>query len=182
MLASAAGWNRKSNGTLVRCARTHTRPEKRIRFDALWDGRSRFATLQTTVNPRGHQAKLRVVASIIISRTIVDYDLKPYLDYRALLFQPSLSEKGRESGNSLRSKFFRFRAEDSFRSFDQLVKGECPVMKNQLKSFIKDESGQDVAEYAMLLVLVAIAIAIASPTITEAVLSVFSLTKSVLGV
>jgi len=55
-------------------------------------------------------------------------------------------------------------------------------MKNQLKSFIKDESGQDVAEYAMLLVLVAIAIAIASPTITNAILSVFSRTKSVLGV
>jgi Flp pilus assembly pilin Flp len=55
-------------------------------------------------------------------------------------------------------------------------------MKNQLKRFLKDESGQDVAEYAMLLVLVAIAIAIASPTITNSVLSVFSRTKSVLGV
>lgn len=55
-------------------------------------------------------------------------------------------------------------------------------MKNQLKKLITDESGQDVAEYAMLLVLVAIAIAIASPTITNAVLSVFSRTRSVLGV
>lgn len=55
-------------------------------------------------------------------------------------------------------------------------------MKNQLKKFIKDESGQDVAEYALLLVLVAIAIAIASPTITASILSVFSRTKSVLGV
>jgi Flp pilus assembly pilin Flp len=52
----------------------------------------------------------------------------------------------------------------------------------QLKRFINDESGQDVAEYAMLLVLVAIAIAIASPTITNSVLSVFSRTRSVLGV
>ena len=51
-----------------------------------------------------------------------------------------------------------------------------------VRAFISDQSGQDVAEYAMLLVLVAIAIAIASPTITEAVLSVFSRTKSVLGV
>ncbi|HKA18581.1 MAG TPA: hypothetical protein VKN18_09695 [Blastocatellia bacterium] len=51
-----------------------------------------------------------------------------------------------------------------------------------LRGFITDQSGQDVAEYAMLLVLVAIAIAIASPTITDAVLSVFSRTKSVLGV
>ena len=53
---------------------------------------------------------------------------------------------------------------------------------NHLRGFITDQSGQDVAEYAMLLVLVAIAIAIASPTITQAVLSVFSRTKSVLGV
>ena len=52
----------------------------------------------------------------------------------------------------------------------------------QVKHFLADESGQDVAEYAMLLVLVAIAIAIASPAITDAVLSVFSRTKSVLGV
>ena len=55
-------------------------------------------------------------------------------------------------------------------------------MKNQMIRFIKEESGQDVAEYALLLVLVAIAIAIASPSITDSILSVFSRTKSVLGV
>ena len=55
-------------------------------------------------------------------------------------------------------------------------------MIGQLKRFIREESGQDVAEYAMLLVLVAIAIALASPTITDSVLSVFSRTRSVLGV
>jgi Flp pilus assembly pilin Flp len=55
-------------------------------------------------------------------------------------------------------------------------------MMRKLSRFIADESGQDVAEYAMLLVLVAIAIAIASPSITSTVLSVFSRTKSVLGV
>jgi len=55
-------------------------------------------------------------------------------------------------------------------------------MKYQIKRFIKEESGQDVAEYALLLVLVAIAIAIATPNITNAILSVFSRTKSVLGV
>ena len=64
----------------------------------------------------------------------------------------------------------------------KFIKGDCPVMKNQLKNFINDESGQDVAEYALLLVLVGIAIAIASPTITASILSVFSRTKSVLGV
>jgi len=55
-------------------------------------------------------------------------------------------------------------------------------MKNQLSRFLKEESGQDVVEYALLLVLVAIAIAIATPSITNAILSVFSRTKSVLGV
>jgi Flp pilus assembly pilin Flp len=51
-----------------------------------------------------------------------------------------------------------------------------------LKRFLTEESGQDVAEYALLLVLVAIAIALASPSITDAILSVFSRTQSVLGV
>jgi Flp pilus assembly pilin Flp len=55
-------------------------------------------------------------------------------------------------------------------------------MKNQVKLFFSDESGQDVAEYALLLVLVGIAVAVASPTITDSILSVFSRTKSVLGV
>lgn len=55
-------------------------------------------------------------------------------------------------------------------------------MTNKIKRFFADESGQDVAEYALLLVLVGIAIAIASPTITASILSVFSRTQSVLGV
>lgn len=55
-------------------------------------------------------------------------------------------------------------------------------MTKLARRFFEDQSGQDVAEYPMLLVLVAIAIAIASPTITDSVLSVFSRTKSVLGV
>jgi Flp pilus assembly pilin Flp len=55
-------------------------------------------------------------------------------------------------------------------------------MKNQVKNFVKDESGQDVAEYALLLVLIVIAIAIAAPGLTDVILSVFSRTRSVLGV
>ena len=50
------------------------------------------------------------------------------------------------------------------------------------RRLLEDESGQDVAEYALLLVLVVIAIAVASPTFTNAIMSVFSKTKSVLGV
>jgi Flp pilus assembly pilin Flp len=75
-----------------------------------------------------------------------------------------------------------FRTNPGFWSLYEMKKRRMPRMKNQLKRFLKDESGQDVAEYAMLLVLVAIAIAIASPTMTNSILSVFSRTKSVLGV
>lgn len=50
------------------------------------------------------------------------------------------------------------------------------------KRLISEESGQDVAEYALLLVLVVIAIAVAAPTFTDAIMSVFSKTRSVLGV
>ncbi|MEK6321634.1 MAG: Flp family type IVb pilin [Acidobacteriota bacterium] len=56
------------------------------------------------------------------------------------------------------------------------------MIKNQLRNLIKDESGQDVAEYALLLVLIVIAIAIAAPGLTDVILSVFSRTRSVLGV
>lgn len=62
------------------------------------------------------------------------------------------------------------------------IQGECPEMKNQVNKFLKDESGQDVAEYALLLVLIVIAIAIAAPGLTDVILSVFSRTRSVLGV
>jgi Flp pilus assembly pilin Flp len=68
------------------------------------------------------------------------------------------------------------------RGFAQKYSEWRKIMKKQLKRFLADESGQDVAEYALLLVLVGIAIAIASPTITASILSVFSRTKSVLGV
>jgi len=95
-----------------------------------------------------------------------------------ILFQPSLAKEGREAGTFC-GIAFRFRTEGSF---DQHHQRRLPLMKNQLKKFINEESGQDVAEYALLLVLVGIAIAIASPSITKSILSVFSLTKSVLGV
>ena len=63
-----------------------------------------------------------------------------------------------------------------------IVKEKFKIMKKHIERFIKEESGQDIAEYALLLVLVGIAIAIATPNITSAILSVFSRTKSVLGV
>ncbi|MEK6321635.1 MAG: hypothetical protein AABN33_08125 [Acidobacteriota bacterium] len=54
-------------------------------------------------------------------------------------------------------------------------------MMSLRRCLLADESGQDVAEYALLLVLVVIAIALAAPTVTDAILSVFSKTRSVLG-
>lgn len=55
-------------------------------------------------------------------------------------------------------------------------------MMNLSKRLISEESGQDVAEYALLLVLVVIAIAVAAPTFTDSIMSVFSKTRSVLGI
>ena len=53
-------------------------------------------------------------------------------------------------------------------------------LKARTESFVKKESGQTIVEYVLLIVLVALAIFFASPTITQAVLGVFSRTSSVL--
>ncbi len=45
---------------------------------------------------------------------------------------------------------------------------------------VKKESGQTIVEYVLLIVLVALAVFFASPTITNAILGVFSRTSSVL--
>ena len=66
--------------------------------------------------------------------------------------------------------------------FWALLEKERLRMMNLSKRFIAEESGQDVAEYALLLVLVVIAIAVAAPTFTDAIMSVFSKTRSVLGI
>ncbi len=49
-----------------------------------------------------------------------------------------------------------------------------------LKARAGEESGQTIVEYVLLIVLVALAVFFASPTITQAVLGVFSRTSSVL--
>ena len=46
---------------------------------------------------------------------------------------------------------------------------------------LKNESGQTIVEYVLLIVLVALAVFFASPTITSAVLGVFTKTSSVLA-
>jgi Flp pilus assembly pilin Flp len=53
-------------------------------------------------------------------------------------------------------------------------------LKNQTENLLRLESGQTIVEYVLLIVLVALAVFFASPTITNAVLGVFSRTSSVL--
>ncbi len=53
-------------------------------------------------------------------------------------------------------------------------------LKSWIASFRKKEEGQTIVEYVLLIVLVALAVFFASPTITQAVLGVFSRTSSVL--
>ena len=53
-------------------------------------------------------------------------------------------------------------------------------LKARTGIFVKAEEGQTIVEYVLLIVLVALAVFFASPTITNAVLGVFSRTSSVL--
>ena len=46
----------------------------------------------------------------------------------------------------------------------------------------RGESGQTIVEYVMLIVLVALAVFMTSPSITSAILGVFTDTSSVLGI
>jgi len=55
------------------------------------------------------------------------------------------------------------------------------VLKNHLKRFAREESGQDIIEYALMIVLVALVVAGAVPSISGAVSAVFSKAISALG-
>ena len=47
-------------------------------------------------------------------------------------------------------------------------------LKNQLKRFAQEESGQDIIEYCLMLVFVALAVASLTPNIKDKVSAVFS--------
>ncbi len=47
-------------------------------------------------------------------------------------------------------------------------------MLNQLISFLREESGPTIVEYAIMLVLIAIAVAFAAPVISTQVIQVFN--------
>lgn len=53
-------------------------------------------------------------------------------------------------------------------------------MLELLSRFIHDDEGQDIVEYALLIVLVALAVAAASPSVTDAILEVFTATDTAL--
>ena len=54
-------------------------------------------------------------------------------------------------------------------------------MGKRLLQFLKDEQGQDLVEYALLLVFIALAAIAVLPTLGSAVNNVFSQTSSTLG-
>ena len=54
-------------------------------------------------------------------------------------------------------------------------------MIERLKKFIRDEEGQDLVEYALLLVFVALAAIAVLPTLGSAINNVFSRSASVLS-
>lgn len=55
-----------------------------------------------------------------------------------------------------------------------------PFLKMHIDRFFNKEEGQTMVEYVMLIVLVALAVFIASPSLTSAIMGVFSNTSSAL--
>jgi pilus assembly protein Flp/PilA len=47
-------------------------------------------------------------------------------------------------------------------------------MLQMFRAFLRDDEGQDMAEYALLVALIAIVIAVAIPTLTTAIENVFN--------
>ena len=54
-------------------------------------------------------------------------------------------------------------------------------MKNLLRRFIRDEEGQDLVEYALLIALIALVVALAIPTLTNAITGVYTRTSNQLA-
>ena len=46
-------------------------------------------------------------------------------------------------------------------------------MKNLITRFIREEEGQDLVEYALLVALIALVVALAIPTLTDAISGVY---------
>jgi len=53
--------------------------------------------------------------------------------------------------------------------------------KARLARLHKEEEGQTIVEYALIIVLIALAVLLASPSLTQAIVKVFQDTSSLLG-
>ena len=54
-------------------------------------------------------------------------------------------------------------------------------LKARLAQLHKEEEGQTIVEYALIIVLIALAVLLASPSLTQAIIQVFNDTSSLLG-
>ena len=54
-------------------------------------------------------------------------------------------------------------------------------LKAKLARLHKEEEGQTIVEYALIIVLIALAVLLASPSLTDAIVKVFSDASSLLG-
>jgi|MudIll2142460700_1097286.scaffolds.fasta_scaffold2837342_1 Flp pilus assembly pilin Flp len=54
-------------------------------------------------------------------------------------------------------------------------------LKAKLGRLHKEEEGQTIVEYALIIVLIALAVLLSSPSLTQAIIKVFSDTSSLLG-
>ena len=59
----------------------------------------------------------------------------------------------------------------------------CPIpsVGSRLSKRLRDENGQTIVEYALIIVLVALAVLLANPSITGAIAKTFQDTSSLLG-
>lgn len=74
-------------------------------------------------------------------------------------------------------------ADMDFVQRDATVEGEWKMVtwiRAKLAQLHKDEEGQTIVEYALIIVLIALAVMLASPSLTSAIIQVFSETSSLL--
>jgi Flp pilus assembly pilin Flp len=62
-----------------------------------------------------------------------------------------------------------------------MLQRACVYLKSQFDRLSRDEEGQTMVEYVMLIVLVALAVFLATPNIKSAILKVFENTSSALS-
>ncbi len=56
-----------------------------------------------------------------------------------------------------------------------------PSLKRELAHVSRDETGQTIVEYALIIVMVALAVLLTNPSLTAAIVKVFQDTSSLLG-